>query len=169
MSARYGPIPVEGIYPVLPLSARVAPAISQLALDAFDRFIAPEYSREGREAFRRYAAPEAVRFRLESGELAFGAFDGGQLVGVLEMRGRSHIALLFVEPRHHKRGIARALLENAVAWARRRDPELRAVTLNSSPYAKGIYPRLGFYATGPENDDNGIRSTPMQLDLEPPR
>lgn len=156
---------MEGLYPVLPLSARVAPAISRLALHTFDRFIGHEYSREGREAFRRYAAPEAVRFRLESGEVAFGAFDAGELVGVLEMRGKGHIALLFVDPRHHKRGIARALVTTALGWARQCEPDLDRVTLNSSPYARPFYLHLGFEPLGPESEEHGIRSTPMVLTL----
>lgn len=156
---------MEGLYPVLPLSAHVAPAISRLALHTFDRFIAPEYSREGREAFRRYAAPEAVRFRLESGEVAFGAFDATELVGVLEMRGRGHIALLFVDPRHHRRGIARALVDAAVTWAQECEPDLEQITLNSSPYAKPVYLRMGFVPIAPESEEHGIRSTPMALRL----
>lgn len=156
---------MEALYPVLPLSAHVAPAISRLALHTFDRFIAPELSREGREAFRRYAESAAVRFRLESGEVAFGAFDGAELVGVLEMRGHSHVALLFVDPRHHKRGIARALLSAAIAWAKEREPGLTRITLNSSPYAKPVYLRLGFVPTAPESEEHGVRSTPMALPL----
>lgn len=156
---------LEVLYPVLPLSSRVAPAISRLALDTFDRFIAPELSREGCAAFRRYAAPAAVRFRLESGEVAFGAFDGAELVGVLEMRGHDHVTLLFVDPRHHKRGIARALLRAAIAWAKEREPSLERITLNASPYAKPVYLRLGFEELAPESEEYGVRTTPMALTL----
>lgn len=154
---------MEDLYPVLPLSARVAPAISTLALNAFDRFIAPEYSKEGRDAFKRYAATEAIRFRLETGEVAFGAFDGPSLVGVLEMRGTSHISLLFVSPSHHRRGIARALIGAAMSHGRERDPTMRRVTLNSSPYAVEVYRKLGFVPEAPESEEHGIRSTPMVL------
>ena len=75
------------------LSRPERPAAIQLIWAAFLRYEAPDYSPEGIEAFRRFITDEASWDRLES----FGAFEGGQLCGVIAVREhRTHIALFFV-------------------------------------------------------------------------
>lgn len=93
----------------------------------------------------------------------WGAFDGRRIVGVIAIRGFSHISLLFVDPVFHRKGIARMLFEKATAYAANRD--CHKITVNSSPYAVSFYENLGFTAIAPEQEIQGIRSTPMVCSL----
>ena len=136
------------------LSRPERPAAIQLIWAAFLRYEAPDYSPEGIEAFRRFITDEASWDRLES----FGAFEGGQLCGVIAVREhRTHIALFFVRKEWHRRGVGKALFQTMMA-----DTPYPEMTVHASPYAVEVYRRLGFFATDAERTENGIRYTPMR-------
>lgn len=52
--------------------------------------------------------------------------------------------------RFHHLGIAKRLVRMAVAHVKAMEPDIRAVTVNSSPYAVGFYEKVGFQPLGPE-------------------
>lgn len=136
------------------LSRPERPAAIQLIWAAFLRYEAPDYSPEGIEAFRRFITDEASWDRLES----FGAFEGGQLCGVIAVREhRTHIALFFVAADRLRQGIGRRLWDHL-----RRLTPAAAVTVNASPYAVPVYRRFGFCALAGEQCRDGIRYTPMR-------
>jgi GNAT superfamily N-acetyltransferase len=59
--------------------------------------------------------------------------------------GNAHIEQVSVHPRHSRKGLGKALIEQAVVWARRRG--LGAVTLTTFadvPWNAPYYQRLGF-------------------------
>jgi len=139
--------------------------VSDLIARVFEEFIAPGYTEEGRQEFLRYARAGALLERMQAGNATLVACAGSQIVGVLQARDGSHISMLFVEKAFQGRGISRALLSRAIALARKANPDVAQMTLNSSPYALPIYEKLGFRATTAEQIQNGIRFTPMALDL----
>lgn len=148
------------------LGANRAAEIHDLIWRVFLQFEAPDYTPQGVETFRAYIRPEQLANFAGTRTMRFSAcFDGAELVGVIGMRENRHIALLFVDARHHRRGIARALVERAVALSRAENPGLAVVTLNSSPYAHEAYRRMGFVDTAPEQVVDGIRFTPMQKEI----
>jgi GNAT superfamily N-acetyltransferase len=124
-----------------------------LAKQVFMEFEAPDYSEEGvRSFFGSLDDPGFVAMLR-----VYGAYDRGQLVGMLATRsGGGHIALFFVDRRHQGRGIGRKLFDLAC----QKSASVR-MTVNASPYARGIYHHLGFIDTGSEQTTNGIRYTPM--------
>ena len=133
------------------------PAALRLAWKVFLEFEAPDYSREGVETFRKLMDDRKYMDEIR----AYGAFDGAALVGMLATRcNGDHITLFFVEGAYHRRGIGKALFALAV-----RDNQSGKMTVNSSPYAVRIYPRLGFRPTGTEEVSEGIRFTHMELEL----
>jgi cyclopropane fatty-acyl-phospholipid synthase-like methyltransferase/GNAT superfamily N-acetyltransferase len=142
-----------------------APAVCELVTRSFGDFIAPDYSSEGVTEFLRYATPAAMEERVRSGGFVWVAEDAGVLAGMAEVRDDRHIALLFVDQAYQHRGIARGLVRHSVELCRRRQPALAQISVNSSPYAVQVYLRLGFAATGAEQEVHGIRFTPMALDL----
>lgn len=155
----------EGIYDELPepkqkdplkikklAKKNIAAAIS-LALSVFMQFEAPEYPSEGVEEFKKTLVDENYIGSLK----VYGAFENGELVGVLAMRAPQHISLFFVKTEFHKKGIGRKLFERM-----KKDFPAGEITVNSSPYAVKIYERLGFAATDAEQITNGIRYTPMK-------
>lgn len=107
-------------------------------------------------------APSVIegRLALKADRGPFGAFVEGELVGLVAL-GRenlsklSHKALvwgLYVEPRHRGRGVARALLQEALALARS-VPEVLQVNLSvnaGNAAAIRLYESLGFEVFGRE-------------------
>ena len=86
-------------------------------------------------------------------------------MGVIALREGQHISLLFVRDKFHRLGIAGNLVRMAVSQVEMEEPKVRAVTVNSSPYAVGFYEKMGFRALGPEQKADGIRFTSMRLDF----
>lgn len=131
----------------------------------FDEFEAPDYSYEGVSEFYAYINRDAVMKRMDCGELLMWGFvENHEILGVLALRGECHIALLFVDGNHHRKGIARDLLAAAFSHCKRIGA--CAATVNSSPYAVEAYRRLGFVETSGEKEVNGIRFTPMACTIE---
>lgn len=92
----------------------------------------------------------------------FGAFEGGQLVGLValgreDMKNLSHKALIWgmhVKPEHRGKGIAKALLQEALSLARS-VPGVLQVNLGvnaSNTAAIGLYESIGFKVFGHEPD-----------------
>ena len=132
-----------------------AAEIAALIVGAFQTFIAPDYGEEGQTTFARFAAAEAIVGRLAADSGGWVASRAGEIVGYIEMLG-DHISLLFVRADLNDAGIAGGLLKRILGvrcGAR--------VTVNSSPYARPMYERLGFVAIGPESAKDGIIAVPM--------
>lgn len=141
-------------------------AVSRLIEGLFQEFIAPQYTAEGIEEFAKHMAPQAILKRYREGtSFAFLALEEQEVLGFIEVRDYNHIMLFFVREDHHRRGIARRLFALALDECLANNPELRSLTVNSSPYAVPIYERLGFTQTHPEQLKNGIRHTPMSYEV----
>ena len=137
----------------------------QLAWDTFLIYEAPEYSPEGVKNFSDFVKGEELKNMFYLGEYrAWGAFDDNDvIVGLLGIRKHWHISLLFVEPRLHHQGIATSLLKQAFSAGAKEG--VNTMTVNSSPYAIGFYHRLGFTDLDHERTTDGIRYTPMSIEL----
>ena len=121
----------------------------------FLEFEAPDYSEEGIEEFRK----SIYNKEWLSARDFWGAFDNEKLLGLIATRNYNHIALFFVDGKHHKQGIGRKLFNKICELN-----ESGFYTVNSSPYAKGVYEHLGFECTDSEQCVNGLRFYPMKND-----
>jgi len=139
------------------LSEKETDLALKLAWNVFLEFEAPDYNREGVDEFyMSIHDPEFVRKLF-----FYGAFEGEDLVGVLATcSGGEHITLFFVKGEMQGQGIGRTLFELAQA-----KNTSGIMTVNSSPYAVGIYRHFGFAGISSEQITNGIRYTPMELCL----
>ena len=106
------------------------------------------------------ASPDLIalpRWQLEQNRVRV-AEEGGKTLGfaaVLPRDGQTcDLDALFVEPDHWKRGIGRALIEDAFVLARAAGAEVMEVLAN--PYADGFYARLGFVRIGTVTTPLGI-------------
>lgn len=154
-------------YPVGRLRADELPIAMDLALDTFLRYEAPDYGPEGVASFHRDII-DNVDFHekvIHGENRMWGAFDGEKLIGQFAMRGASHICLVFTHHAYHRQGVATAIFRQLVTDVRQENPELKRLTLNSSPYGKPFYLHSGFYPTDDEKTVNGIRFTAMAFDL----
>jgi len=138
--------------------------VCSLVEKIFNEFVAPDYDREGVDEFFKYANPAALAGRAGKDQFVMVAEQGPDLVGIIEMRNCDHIAMLFVS--HRERGIARGLIGRAVGECRKRQPDVKRITVNSSPFAEPVYSWMGFRATGSIQKKNGIIFIPMTCDLE---
>ena len=153
------------MYPIRKITpAEVRDALS-LALEVFLQFEAPDYGPEGVETFRRgIVENEAFISQCEQGICPiYAAFDGEKMIGMIGMRaGKTHINLVFTKKEYHRRGVASAIFQTLLDDLRKENPALKEITLNSSPYGKGFYLRLGFIPLSEEQERDGIRYTPMK-------
>lgn len=140
-----------------PARPEEVPALAGFAQRIFAAAVAPAFTAEGVATFAGYADASAMAARQCNHRLVVAAV-GTTVVGLLEVRDESHVAMLFVERAYQRRGIGRSLLRAAFG------PEERwpSLTVNSAPGAEGAYERLGFVATGPEEERNGMRYLPMR-------
>jgi len=128
-----------------------------LIRDVFMEFEAPDYSEEGIGEFLDFLEPLSITAMLDDGEMRIWTCEcEGRIIGAIAA-GERHINLLFVDGEFHRKGIARRLLEVMIESYKPAE-----ITVNSSPYAIEVYKRLGFAATDPEREENGIRFTPMK-------
>ena len=95
----------------------VIPAMD-LVRRVFNEFEAPDYSKEGIAEFYRFIEPSLIAEKIAKGEIRlWGAFDKAfpkEIIGVLAIRPPLHIALLFVDERYQRHGIARKLIQTAI-------------------------------------------------------
>ena len=137
----------------------------KLAWDTFVRFDAPDYSQEGIENFRKFVNDEMLRNMFLAGHYQlFVAMDGDKYVGMLSLREKKHISLLFVDEFYHRHGIASALLTFVRRYALTEEG-VEKLTVNASPYAVEFYHKKGFKDLQSETVADGIRFTPMELTL----
>ncbi len=135
------------------IGARDYPKALSLIWAVFLQYDAPDFPPQGIRAFRASISDRAYIDALDM----WGAYLGGELVGVIAMRSSSsHIALFFVEGAYHRQGVGRALFEAARAYSAG-----QTISVNASPYAVKAYLRLGFMPVGPEQYTDGVRYTPM--------
>ena len=136
----------------------------RLAWDTFLIFEAPDYSLRGVYNFKNFIRDPLLKKMHTYGEyIAIGAFMDERIVGILGVRNVNHVSLLFVDRDHHHQGIATSLMESFFKDARKEG--ITHVTVNASPYAIGFYHKIGFMDVSKEVEKDGIRFTPMRMEL----
>ena len=149
---------------------RIGPAKLREALDlvweVFEKYEAPVYEEMGIKTFRHFIEYGNMVEKVNQGEMIFwGCYLNNYLVGVIALRTGQHISLLFVREKFHRLGVARRLVRVAVSHMVNQEPEIRAVTVNSSPFAVEFYKKIGFVPLGPERTEDGIRFTSMRMSI----
>lgn len=136
-----------------------------LAWRTFLKFEAKDYGKEGVDSFRDFLSDAMMRRMFLMGEYpVFIALDGKKQVGMISLRNKKHISLLFVEEEYHRRGIGRRLIKSIEEYIRQ-EYRGRMMTVNASPYAVGFYHQIGFEDVAPELAKDGIIYTPMEKKL----
>ena len=100
------------------------------------------------EVWRQWAqgGPASVDFVASEGGADIGM---AAIFAVADAPGRVHLVGMWVDPRHRRRGVARALVGEAVRWAQERQASevILWVADHNSP-ARTLYERIGFRPTG---------------------
>lgn len=133
-----------------------------LAWKTFLKFEAKDYGQEGIDSFRDFLTDSMLRRMFLMGEYPmFIALDGEKQAGMISLRNKRHISLLFVEEKHHHCGIGRRLIANMEKYIRKEYLEEK-ITVNAAPYAVGFYRQIGFEDVAPQLTRDGIIYTPME-------
>lgn len=90
---------------------------------------------------------------------------GSSIVGVILIKDFWNLCSLFVDVAHHRKGIGRSLMLEAMSACRDKSP-IGAIFLNSSPLAVDFYSAMGF---GSRQTDQALHSgvRPMRYDFVP--
>ena len=89
---------------------------------------------------------------------------GSELVACLRLvpgGDRVRIGRLAVAPEWRGRGVARGMMDEALAACRRDSPG-RRIALSAQAYLRAFYEKLGFVAVSPEYDDFGVPNIDME-------
>lgn len=140
--------------------------VVDLVLKNFNEFVAPLFSQEGVLEFNKYISIDAFTNRMMAGNIIILAESGERIIGVIEVRENSHIALFFVEKSQQRKGIGKELIRQSINVCKERKPDFGKMTVNSSPNAFTAYQNIGFKKVEDEKVVNGIRFIPMELVLE---
>ena len=127
-----------------------------LVWKTFLEYEAPDYTEEGINEFKKSIDDETWIKEREF----YGAFEEDEIRGVIATKDKSHLALFFVDGNYHKQGIGKKLYQKVKTLN-----DKGYFTVNSSPYAKEVYKRLGFKSTDNEQCINGLRFIPMEVEL----
>ncbi|MBE5842046.1 MAG: GNAT family N-acetyltransferase [Butyrivibrio sp.] len=137
----------------------------KLAWDTFVRYNAPDYSQEGIENFKKFVNDDMLRKMFLAGHYQlFVAVFEGKYLGMLTLREKKHISLLFVDGDCHGNGIGKALIRFVSKYVLEEEG-IDKMTVNASPYALGFYHKMGFKDLREEMEADGIIFTPMELSL----
>src|SRR5215213_692191 len=121
---------------------------------------------------------EVWQQRAKSGPMSanFIAREGGIDIGLVAVfaepnaPGCMHLVSMWVDPRYRRRGVARALVDQAVRWAaERRAREVVLWVADQNTAARRLYERIGFRPTGerqPLPSDPARSESCLRLALE---
>ncbi|MDE6718884.1 MAG: GNAT family N-acetyltransferase [Treponemataceae bacterium] len=142
----------------------VSDALS-LAMEVFMQFEASDYNPQGVETFKKDIIENAEFIeKCRKGICPiYAAFDDdGKMLGIIGMRNESHINLVFTKSEYQRKGIATSIFKYLLLEVKKNNPQVKEITLNSSPYGKSFYLHLGFVPLSEEQEIDGIRFTPMK-------
>jgi len=136
-----------------------------LAWKTFLEFEADDYTLEGIRSFEDFITDTTLHRMFIMGVYQmFVALDRKQIVGMLTLRNTSHISLLFVDEKYHRRGIGRALIGYLQEYLLS-ETGISKITVNAATYGVAFYHKLGFRDLRPEEEKDGIKYTPMEFVL----
>jgi len=147
------------------ISSNEVESAMELALEVFMQFEAPDYHPSGVETFKRDIVENADYLEKAKQGICpiYGAFDGEKMIALIGMRrNKTHINLVFTKKEYHRKGIATAIFNYLLKDVLSENPNIRELTLNSSPYGLPFYLHIGFIPLSDEQEINGIRFTPMK-------
>ena len=136
-----------------------------LAWKTFLKFEACDYTEEGVKSFQEFITDNTVyRMFLAGSYELFVAMEGRHMIGMITVRCGSHVSLLFVDEKYHRKGVGKSLINYLCNYLMTEAGTSR-ITVNASPYGLAFYHRLGFRDTGLEMEQDGVRYTPMEFIL----
>jgi len=146
---------------IVPATPELADRISALVHLSFNELAAVDWDPDARQVFLGESSPASIAAALQQPAFAAVETEGGEFTGFILMRKPSLLGMLFVHPRHLRKGVARRLWEAARSHIETAHPDVKTVELNATPYAFKAYRALGFVPISTEFTRGGCRATRM--------
>lgn len=128
----------------------------------FMKFEAADYGMEGVENFKNFISDPLLRRMFLLGTYhMYVAICRDKIVGMVSLRDKNHISLLFVDEMYHRQGIGRRLID-AIGTFSKEEYGKKEITVNASPYGLEFYKKIGFCITSPLLCNGGIKYTSMK-------
>lgn len=139
--------------------------VLELVKTCFDTHVKPHYSDYGVATFYDYIDKEAFLKRQGKQHQVYVARVEREkaVAGMVELRANRHVAMLFVRNDRRESGVGRALIRRAIHISGMSG--FNAVTVHASPNSVDAYRKFGFEPVREEQIINGIRFTPMRLEI----
>lgn len=128
----------------------------------FLKFEAKDYGMEGVDSFRNFISDPLLRRMFLLGTYhMYVATHNEKIIGMVSLRDKNHISLLFVDETYHRRGIGRRLIDTIGAFSKTEYGK-NDITVNAAPYGFGFYKKIGFFSTSPLINNDGIKYISMK-------
>ena len=137
------------------------PASMRLVEATFREFIEKDFEAEGTGIFLGLLDVPKFSERLANGNKAYVSKDDEEILGLIEIRNKSHILLIFVKKEYQGQGIGRLLIGHFLENEKWNEGEV--VTVNAAPGSSGFYRSLGFQETDEWKRTSGIKYQPMEM------
>lgn len=138
--------------------------ISRLIIPLVTKYILPTCSQEGGQLILNSMSPTCISGYLAAGYEYHVAELDGQLMGVVAMKGNSHLYHLFVAESQQGKGLSRTLWELAKTTCLANGNEGQ-FTVNSALNATHVYLKFGFVPVSGIREQFGVKDLPMELNL----
>lgn len=133
--------------------------------EVYDEYVAPGYPDEGNRTFYDFMTEENIHEIMHAGGLAVAARVDGMITGACMFKSPDHLSAFFVKNKFQGKGIGRMMFAYALRSIKRDNPELEIINVNASPFAFGVYKRLGFVQTDGKQQKDGIIYYPMEYSV----
>lgn len=134
-----------------------------LAWKTFVKYDAVDYTKEGVQNFADFISDEKLHQLFLDGKYEmFVAISNNTIIGLITLRDKSHISLLFVKEQYHRNGIGRGLVMKVRQHVLKKYG-IPYITVNSAPYGIDFYHSIGFIDVGEKRVRRGITVAPMRL------
>lgn len=142
----------------------ILPAL-HLVWEVFVEDVAPAYTPEGVARFREFIKYDNIRDMYQKGKITFfGAFEGTKLCGAMAVKSVGHICLFYVRKDCQGKGIGRMLFQADYNYCAQK-LGVSKITVNAAPGAVPKYVHMGMHTIGEEQQVNGIRYVPMEMQV----
>ncbi len=134
-----------------------------LVWKTFVQFDAKDYPKEGADRFAEFITDETLHrmFVIGAYEM-FLVFLDETIIGVITLRDRTHISLLFVDGLYQRKGIGSMMIDYVKGYVQY-VYQSTLLTVNAAPSAIGFYEHLGFIHVKEPFIQKGMLVAPMQL------
>jgi len=149
------------IYTYRIMKTEEANYVYDIILQVFHKHVATAYSKEGIKTFLSMLSPEFLKVMTPE-QFTIVAEENSQIYGTFSIINISHIALLFVKSEMQGEGIGKSLIQFATHKCLENNPDIKPITVSSSPNSLTFYQNFGFVITEEKKNEKGMQIIPME-------